>query len=185
MAKSVKFVLIIVFTMGLIDCSNNEHKIFPIENAAKLINTYKITNKDYLLSDFINDCRVYKDSVLFFSELFSKNLYKYNKLNNILIKIGGYGKGPGEFLMPGSIAINGDSIFINDMNTPSIQLFDITGKYIKNIIVNGFVTGNSILFSNSKLYFLNSGTPYEYYITSSDGEKIYKVPKCFTYWNYG
>ncbi len=54
---------------------------------------------------------------------------KYAADGSLVGKIGSKGQGPGEFMFPGAIMLDGEHLFVYDMAKSSISRFDLAGKF--------------------------------------------------------
>lgn len=66
---------------------------------------------------------------------------KFSKKGRYLSEIGkGAGQGPGEYLSPYDLAYNEGKIYINDLSSKTVSVFDTSGRYLKRISYN-FLAG--------------------------------------------
>jgi len=56
---------------------------------------------------------------------------KFDKYGNFLLGWGMKGSGPGQFDTPHSIAIDGDVVYVGDRENARIQLFDLSGRFLR------------------------------------------------------
>jgi DNA-binding beta-propeller fold protein YncE len=61
----------------------------------------------------------------------NSRVLKFNKYGNVLLGWGMKGSGPGQFDLPHSIAIDGDLVYVGDRENARIQIFDLSGRYIR------------------------------------------------------
>jgi len=61
----------------------------------------------------------------------NSRILKFNKYGNFLLGWGMKGSGPGQFDTPHSIAIDGDVIYVADRENARIQLFDLSGRFLR------------------------------------------------------
>ena len=61
----------------------------------------------------------------------NSRVLKFNKYGNVLLGWGIKGGGPGQFDLPHSIAIDGDLVYVGDRENARIQIFDLTGRYLR------------------------------------------------------
>lgn len=72
------------------------------------------------------------DSLLFFTELFSKSLFRLNIHTGKMRTISNYGRGPEELSGPTGLALRGDTLIVGDAN-PFVYYFDLNGTFIKQV----------------------------------------------------
>jgi DNA-binding beta-propeller fold protein YncE len=61
----------------------------------------------------------------------NSRVLKFNKYGNFLLGWGMKGSGPGQFDLPHSIAIDGDVVYVGDRENARIQLFDLSGHFLR------------------------------------------------------
>jgi DNA-binding beta-propeller fold protein YncE len=61
----------------------------------------------------------------------NSRILKFNKYGNFLSGWGMKGSGPGQFDTPHSIAIDGDVVYVGDRENARIQLFDLSGRFLR------------------------------------------------------
>src|SRR5262245_3910304 len=61
----------------------------------------------------------------------NSRILKFNKYGNFLLGWGMKGSGPAQFDTPHSIAIDGDVIYVADRENARIQLFDLSGRFLR------------------------------------------------------
>jgi DNA-binding beta-propeller fold protein YncE len=61
----------------------------------------------------------------------NSRVLKFNKYGNVLLGWGMKGSGPGQFDLPHSIAIDGDLVYVGDRENARIQIFDLSGRYLR------------------------------------------------------
>jgi DNA-binding beta-propeller fold protein YncE len=61
----------------------------------------------------------------------NSRVLKFNKNGNVLLGWGMKGSGPGQFDLPHSIAVDGDQVYVGDRENARIQIFDLSGHYIR------------------------------------------------------
>jgi DNA-binding beta-propeller fold protein YncE len=61
----------------------------------------------------------------------NSRVLKFNKFGNPLLGWGMKGGGPGQFDLPHSIAVDGDQVYVGDRENARIQVFDLTGHYLR------------------------------------------------------
>jgi len=61
----------------------------------------------------------------------NSRVLKFNKFGNVIGGWGMKGSGPGQFDLPHSIAIDGDLIYVGDRENGRIQIFDLSGRYLR------------------------------------------------------
>lgn len=76
----------------------------------------------------------------------SKYFFKY--------RFGNKGKGPGEFLQPGSVFVKNDTVYIVEASKQSLQLYNLQGLFLENfkLPVNFNYTGRTCLDSSLIMY---------------------------------
>jgi DNA-binding beta-propeller fold protein YncE len=80
----------------------------------------------------------------------NSRILKFNKYGNFLLGWGMKGSGPGQFDTPHSIAIDGDVIYVADRENARIQLFDLSGSFLREWKLGHpyglFVTGDHLIY---------------------------------------
>jgi len=80
----------------------------------------------------------------------NSRILKFNKYGNFLLGWGMKGSGPGQFDTPHSIAIDGDVIYVADRENARIQLFDLSGRFLREWKLGHpyglFVTGDHLIY---------------------------------------
>ncbi len=61
----------------------------------------------------------------------NSRVLKFDKFGNPLMGWGMKGTGPGQFDLPHTIAIDGDLVYVGDRENARIQIFDTTGRYLR------------------------------------------------------
>ena len=56
---------------------------------------------------------------------------KLDPSGNLLVKWGGVGSGPGQFLLPGRLGANANGVYVADFSNQRIQQFDLNGNFIR------------------------------------------------------
>lgn len=80
----------------------------------------------------------------------NSRVLKFNKYGNLLLGWGMKGSGPGQFDTPHSIAIDGDVVYVGDRENARIQLFDLSGRFLREWKLGHpyglFVTGDHFIY---------------------------------------
>jgi DNA-binding beta-propeller fold protein YncE len=80
----------------------------------------------------------------------NSRILKFNKYGNFLLGWGMKGSGPGQFDIPHSIAVDGDVIYVGDRENARIQLFDLSGRFLREWKLGHpyglFVTGDHFIY---------------------------------------
>lgn len=145
----------------------------------------------------------YKDSLFFIKEIYNQQIIMFNDKGDILKRIGGKGKGPGEFQFILSYNLFQDKIIVNDLKLYRGSLISIYGDEIETFPVRHryayelFGFGDKLLFIGrfpknpfdpiEKLNILNiyekRNDRYSYKISSIPIEKLLKNFKSSYYIN--
>lgn len=62
----------------------------------------------------------------------------YSPEGEEIMRLGGEGRGPGEFAGGDGMAIRGDTLYLFDRNLSRLSLFDATGEFLQSKSLNGF-----------------------------------------------
>jgi DNA-binding beta-propeller fold protein YncE len=80
----------------------------------------------------------------------NSRILKFNKYGNFLLGWGMKGSGSGQFDIPHSIAIDGDVVYVGDRENGRIQLFDLSGRFLREWELGHpyglFVTGDHFIY---------------------------------------
>jgi DNA-binding beta-propeller fold protein YncE len=80
----------------------------------------------------------------------NSRVLKFDKYGNLLLGWGMKGSGPGQFDTPHSIAIDGDVVYVGDRENARIQLFDLSGHFVREWKLGHpyglFVTGDHFIY---------------------------------------
>ena len=92
--------------------------------------------------------------ILDYSDFYIK---KYDKDFNKILKFGGRGNGPGEYLNPASILFCGDRIYLTEWDKKTVKVFYEDGTFEKNIETKGYVRemknlGNNMITAYELFY---------------------------------
>lgn len=75
-----------------------------------------------------------RDSSLFLIDTIAEAVYEYDISGKYLRKVGRRGKGPGEYLLPGTIYFdNLGYIYIYDSGTGRLNVYDPSGQFVENL----------------------------------------------------
>ncbi|MDA3886772.1 MAG: 6-bladed beta-propeller [Candidatus Delongbacteria bacterium] len=97
----------------------------------------KKENTDNVFTE-IRSLAVDSENNLFFLDINTFKIHKYNKIGKFVKSFGGKGNGPGEFIGHKNIAlaIMQDTLYVSDSKAKKIIIYDKNGKYIRNILLS-------------------------------------------------
>jgi len=155
------FILIIASLIIFISCSkNNENKIEE-KKQIKLDwmifkNSYVINKKSFLNSplDFVID----KDNLFYFSDIYSRKIYRTKRPFSKYEQIGRNGQGPFEYIVPFKLFIYKDKLFFSDMSNGFLK-YIYTNKEMKKIenATEYFIKGaKKFVLDEKYIYTLNT-----------------------------
>lgn len=177
-----KRIFLITICLAYLFSGCNDHSRIPRYELDQIAN--KIYDKT--ISDstchpgFIYDIVNYKDSLIFYTDMFMRGVYKYDMINGKSAKLGREGRGPGEYIQPTSLEVGANELLFNDSFTNTVIVYDFNGKYIKEYESKKFVKSQRMIRTKSgDIIFLNNGIHFKNYLTAITGEELYKVQKCF------
>lgn len=168
---------------------------------SKVFNSYKIIpleTKESCLIGQIDQIHIANDELYILDSRSAKSLFVFTKTGKYIRKIGKLGRGPGEYISPGTFKINDKrkEIYILDRAYQVIYRYDYTGRYLGNIKVTGDRAADFIVNNQNQLYLnlvFNLGfTGYEnnkYLLRelSFDGKELKKwfpIPEYGKGWSY-
>ena len=179
MAKGV-FLIEICMAYMFYGCNNNNNiPEYKLDSIAHKIYDKTISDST-CRPGFIYDIVNYKDSLIFYTDMFMRGIYKHDMTNGKTSKLGREGRGPGEYLQPTSLEVGENELYFNDQFTNSVIAYDFNGKYLRDYESKKFVKSQRMIRTKSgDIIFLNNGVHFRNYLTSVTGEEFYKVQKCF------
>lgn len=80
-----------------------------------------------------------KEGNLYIIDEGDNKIKKYDSRGNFLLSAGGKGQGPGEFLMPYSIQVNEEGIYVLDGKLRKILKFNFNLEFVKEIKLRGLI----------------------------------------------
>lgn len=95
-----------------------------------------LQESDDVLIGMMSDIAVDSDNNIIVADPLSHHIVKFSPTGQVLEIIGSKGKGPGEFLLPLAIELNSkDELFVLDLNTRRISVFDKSGIFIDSYVL--------------------------------------------------
>ncbi len=143
----------------------SDYKIIPLE-----------TKKECLVGQ-INSIRFCDDKIVVLDSRIGKAVFVFDRNGKFIRKIGKIGKGPGEYVSPGSIATDEDKkeVAIYDEMLNRIQLFSLDGKFINSIKIKQKLACKSIEISDNKIYlsnYIHKSIKYLLFAIDPDGQIV-------------
>ena len=168
-----KYILFIVFVLGLFSCNTKENIHSPLYSFNINPSEAKNTKFSDLFEGFeeivipttvsigrINKVILQNDTIIIFDGL-AQQIVILNDHGDVLSKIKKQGKGPGEYTRLADICYvsNKNLIFALDFNAHKILVYNIDGTFVKDIKLN--VTASSIESNaNGELFLYTSGSTH-------------------------
>ncbi|MBR2649250.1 MAG: 6-bladed beta-propeller [Sediminibacterium sp.] len=114
------------------------HQIFKFNHDGKLLMTLgiaKVPGNDSLHFNLPTDIAIASDGSFYVSDGYGNSrVVKFSSTGKFIKTWGAYGKMKGEFIIPHGIAIDkNDIIYVADRQNNRVQLFDTTGKFLKEL----------------------------------------------------
>lgn len=114
------------------------HQIFKFSHEGKLLmklGTAKVPGNDSLHFNLPTDIAVADDGTFYVSDGYGNSrVVKFSSSGKFVKSWGTYGSKPGEFIIPHGIAIdNKNIIYVADRQNNRIQLFDTSGRFLKEL----------------------------------------------------
>jgi hypothetical protein len=136
------------------------------------------TNEDCLIGE-IKSIRFSNDKIIILDSRVSKSIFVFDQKGNFIRKIGCLGKGPGEFIQPHSISVNKEKeeLAIYDAMLNKIQLYSLSGEFIKSITLNRSTACASIEIFDNAIYLSNRLDGVSKYLLQAidfDGKEVGK-----------
>ncbi|MGJ7031298.1 peptidyl-alpha-hydroxyglycine alpha-amidating lyase family protein [Niabella hirudinis] len=133
------------------------HQVFKFSYEGKLLlklGTAKVAGSDPLHFNKPTDIAIAKDGSFYVSDGYGNSrIIKFSATGTYLFEWGKKGSKESEFNIPHEISLDEhENIYVADRENNRIQVFDSTGKFIKQFSDNSFGAICSVVFANSKLY---------------------------------
>lgn len=114
------------------------HQIFKFSHDGKLLmklGVAKVPGNDFLHFNLPTDIAVAEDGSFYVSDGYGNSrVVKFTSSGKYIKAWGTYGNKPGEFRIPHGIAIdNNNTIYVADRQNNRVQLFDTSGKYLREL----------------------------------------------------
>ncbi len=114
------------------------HQIFKFSHDGKLLmklGVAKVPGNDSLHFNLPTDIAIASDSCFYVSDGYGNSrVVKFSSTGKFIKSWGSFGKKKGEFIIPHGIAIDkNDVIYVADRQNNRVQLFDTTGKFLKEL----------------------------------------------------
>lgn len=177
-----KIILIIIFIF-LVSCKKNDdtYKSYKYNELIKN-ETIQVISDSIDIFSMPNAFEVYKDSLVFFTDNSSHELYKYDLFTKEYIQLGRKGKGPGEYVAAFGLFINQNNIYYSDFNEPGIEYFDFNGQNPQKLKKDNIINKYSEKFffdSTNKYYYFDEVARNCYYINSENNDSFMKAKEVF------
>jgi peptidylamidoglycolate lyase len=132
------------------------HQVFKFRYDGKLLlklGEARVAGNDSLHFDKPTDIAITKDGSFYVSDGYENSrVIKFSAAGKYLFEWGKKGSKEGEFSIPHGISLDGyTNVYIADRENNRIQIFDSTGKFIKQFAENSFGTICAVAFDKSKL----------------------------------
>jgi peptidylamidoglycolate lyase len=111
------------------------HQVFKFDRAGNLLMVLGergVAGEDSAHFNMPTDVAVAPDGSLYVSDGYrNSRVIKFSADGNYITSWGSYGKGPGDFVVPHSIAIDSEGrIYVADRGNARLQIFDSNGKFL-------------------------------------------------------
>ena len=139
------------------------HQVFKFSYEGKLLlklGEAKVAGNDSLHFDKPTDIAITKDGSFYVSDGYGNSrVIKFSATGKYLFAWGKKGDKESEFNIPHGITLDENgNVYIADRENNRIQIFDSTGKFIKQFADNSFGTICAVAFDNSKLFTVDDFT---------------------------
>lgn len=94
-------------------------------------------NESNIFMNHPSDCTVAVNGNIYVIDMNNAEVLVFSESGAFLFRIGRRGQGPGEFLLPRSIASDHQHIFVSDSDMNRVTVFTLDGKYFDTISVRG------------------------------------------------
>jgi len=133
MVKSItKIAFCVILVSMLFNCSE-KIKIDKLEDYTEKVFQYTF-NKSNPIGSGPYKIFETQDSLFVFTDFFARSIFRFNKKTHLISRIGGNGRGPGEYLLPFNLQKISDTTFaFSDGQNSLIKVFDISGNEIEKI----------------------------------------------------
>ena len=138
------------------------HQIFKFNHDGKLLmklGVAKVPGNDSIHFNLPTDIAIASDGSFYVSDGYGNSrVVKFSSTGKFIMTWGAYGKMRGEFIIPHGIAIDkNDIIYVADRQNNRVQLFDTTGKFLKELKNNEQVQQlpSVAVDLNNKLYAID------------------------------
>ena len=143
--NKAKYLYVVLFLVFTISCKNQiTPKLIEIKVEQNVNNfkSFKLTNLtsdiEYIPLEANKECNLLAINHIDISPNFifiddGKKCILFDKKGKFLRQIGDYGRGPGEYYLPGHVKINNESLFIPDVLGHKILVFDDRGNFLKKV----------------------------------------------------
>ena len=138
---------LIFFSPAIFSCKKKDSVAYS-NYELKLIN--KIDNPSF--SQITSVYRYDKD--YFFTDYTDAQILSFDSNYCFKYRFGTKGKGPGEFLQPGSVFVKNDTIYVVEASKQSLQLYNLQGLFLESykLPLNFNYTGRTYLDSSLVMY---------------------------------
>ncbi len=131
------------------------HQVFKFSYDGKLLlklGEASVAGNDSLHFDKPTDIAIAKDGSFYVSDGYGNSrVIKFSATGKYLFEWGKKGDKESEFNIPHGISLDGKgNVYVADRENNRIQIFDSTGKFIKQFADNSFGTICAVAFDNSK-----------------------------------
>lgn len=139
------------------------HQIFKFSYGGKLLlklGQARIADNDSLHFNKPTDIAISKDGSFYVSDGYGNNrIIKFSATGKYLFEWGKKGNKEGEFNIPHGISLDDHGkVYVADRENSRIQVFDSTGKFIKQFSGSSFGTTCGISINKSKIYVVDDCT---------------------------
>jgi hypothetical protein len=121
---------------------------------------------------------VIRDSMLFLTQWGTPSVFEYDARSGAFQgSIGRRGSGPGEFSQPTELGWLGDTLWVRDLSSRAIELFDPTGTFIGNISFS--IPESGLLRSGAPILLLSSDLVWAEPSVDSralEGDTVVRIP---------
>lgn len=131
------------------------HQVFKFSHDGTLLmklGEAKIPGKDATHFNLPTDVAVTDDGSFYVSDGYGNSrVVKFSAAGKYLFEWGEMGNGEGEFNIPHAVSLDGDgNVYVADRENKRIQIFDATGKFLKQYSDNSYGSICSVVFDKQR-----------------------------------
>ncbi|PIE77854.1 MAG: hypothetical protein CSA15_11195 [Candidatus Delongbacteria bacterium] len=139
----LKKITLLLYITIFISCTNKSYEeikkdgytIIKNKNSEKVLDFKVEKSKDIPLSNYLSNILSYtitNSGSIYILEKDDNKIYIFNSSGEFMSSFGNRGGGPGEFIAPVGIFSSPDHIYVPDILSKKVSLFDLDGNFIKD-----------------------------------------------------